>query len=81
MYTGIGSSRSPAVPTDERLKGSRSKVDLVCESVREALVAMDENKYLLSIITSHVKMTSPQLETILRKIQKLKGLFWPRRLP
>ena len=61
---------------DERLKGSQSKVDLVCESVREALMAVGENKYLLSIITSYVRMSSPQLETVLSIIQKLKGAFF-----
>lgn len=50
-----------------------SKVDLVCKAVREVLVKMGENRYLLSIITSYVKMSRPDLETVLSMILKLKG--------
>ncbi len=77
LYPGSGgnglSLASALGGVDEKLKGGRKKVDLVCKSVREALTAAGENKYLLSIITSFVRMSSPQLETVLSMIQKLKG--------
>lgn len=50
-----------------------SKVDLVCTVVRNVLAKMGENRYLLSIITSYVRMSQPDLETVLSMIQKLKG--------
>ena len=54
-------------------KSEGGKVDLVCSAVRDALTKMGENFYFLSIITSYVKMSQPDLETVLSMIQKLKG--------
>ena len=51
-----------------------SKVNRVCEALRKVLVEMGENKYLLPIITTYIKMTDPQLETVLSIIQKIKGV-------
>ena len=53
--------------------GGGGKVDRVCEAMRDVLVEMGEKAYLLSIITTHVKMTKPEVETVLNMIQKLKG--------
>lgn len=50
-----------------------NKVDRVCVAVRRALTKLGANKYLLSIITTHVKMTHPELETVLGMIKQLKG--------
>ena len=50
-----------------------NKVDCVCVTVRKALNKLGANKYLLSIITTHVKMTDPELETVLGMIKNLKG--------
>jgi hypothetical protein len=50
-----------------------NKVDHVCVAVRRALTKLGPNKYLLSIITTHVKMTHPELETVLGMIKQLKG--------
>ena len=50
-----------------------NKVDHVCVAVRRALTKLGANKYLLSIITTHVKMTHPELETVLGMIKQLKG--------
>ena len=51
------------------------KVDSVCDAVRSALIGIGENKYLLSIITTHVKKTRSELETVLRIIKRLKGTY------
>lgn len=48
------------------------KMDRVCRAVREVLVGLGENHYFLSIITSYVKMSRPDLETVLTMIMKLK---------
>ena len=53
--------------------GERNKVDRVCVALRGALSELGPNKYLLSIITTYVKMTEPQLETVLGMIKQLKG--------
>ena len=50
-----------------------NKVDCVCVAVRKALNNLGANKYLLSVITTHVKMTNPELETVLDMIKQLKG--------
>ena len=50
-----------------------NKVDRVCVAVRRALTKLGANKYLLSIITTYVKMTHPELETVLGMIKQLKG--------
>ena len=51
-----------------------NKVDHVCVALRRALNQLGTNKYLLSIITTYVKMTDPQLETVLGMIKQLKGI-------
>ena len=56
----------------EEVRGG-NKVDLVCEAVRAGLKEAGEEKYLLSVITSYVRMSEPQLETVLDMIEKLKG--------
>lgn len=65
---------SVGAPSDQSEGKPRGgKVDLVCTAVREVLTEMGENQFLLSIITSYVKMSRPDLETVLSMIQKLKG--------
>ena len=34
-------------------------------------------RYLLSIITTHIKKTRPELETVLLKVKQLKGRILP----
>lgn len=52
---------------------TRTKLDTVCDAVREELVKCGEERYFLSIITTHIKKTRPEVEMVLRMIQKLKG--------
>ena len=54
-------------------EGHGNKVDRVCVALRKALNKLGANKYLLSVITTHVKMTTPELETVLGMIKQLKG--------
>nr|XP_053646300.1 putative elongator complex protein 1 isoform X1 [Cherax quadricarinatus]XP_053646301.1 putative elongator complex protein 1 isoform X1 [Cherax quadricarinatus] len=49
-----------------------SKIDVVCNAVREAMIALDEEKFLLPILTSYIKMTSCQMEVALKKIQNMR---------
>uniref|UniRef100_H3D601 Elongator complex protein 1 n=1 Tax=Tetraodon nigroviridis TaxID=99883 RepID=H3D601_TETNG len=48
------------------------KVDVVCDALRIAMETLDPNKYFLSILTSHVKKTVPELETALQKVHELR---------
>ena len=81
MYSGHQPSTDDgaAVTTDEdsvsntSTDGERNKVDLVCVALRRTLSELGPNKYLLSIITTYVKMTEPQLESVLEMIKQLKG--------
>ncbi|GAB6018991.1 hypothetical protein CHUAL_000626 [Chamberlinius hualienensis] len=47
-----------------------SKVDTICEALRISLEKLNYNKYFLSILTCHIKMTNPELEIALQKIKE-----------
>uniref|UniRef100_A0A4X1VD97 IkappaB kinase complex-associated protein n=1 Tax=Sus scrofa TaxID=9823 RepID=A0A4X1VD97_PIG len=49
------------------------KVDLICNAMRAAMENINPHKYCLSILTSHVKKTTPELETVLQKVHELQG--------
>ncbi|XP_037351049.1 elongator complex protein 1 [Talpa occidentalis] len=49
------------------------KVDLVCDAMRAAMENINPHKYCLSILTSHVKKTTPELEIVLQKVHELQG--------
>lgn len=53
----------------------KNKVDRVCAAVRSALMSMETKKFLLSIITTHVRETSPNLEAVLTILKELKGIY------
>ncbi|XP_055973206.1 elongator complex protein 1 [Sorex fumeus] len=55
----------------EDLEGN--KVDLICDAMRAAMENINPHKYCLSILTSHVKKTTPELEVVLQKVHKLQG--------
>ncbi|KAM7418162.1 hypothetical protein PAMA_017690 [Pampus argenteus] len=50
----------------------QKKVDVVCDALRSAMESMDPNKFCLSILTSHVKKTVPELEIALQKVHELR---------
>ncbi|XP_046853969.1 putative elongator complex protein 1 [Xenia sp. Carnegie-2017] len=56
----------------DRAQIIENKVDTICDMMRETLKDIDSNKYILSILTSYVKNTSPQLESALKIIKDLK---------
>lgn len=70
-FSGRSADDQKGKPT--KSGGGGGKVDLVCTAVRDTLTKMGENFYFLSIITSYVKMSQPDLQTVLSMIQKLKG--------
>lgn len=49
------------------------KVDLICDAMRAAMENINPHKYCLSILTSHVKKTTPELETVLQMVHELQG--------
>ncbi|KAI4589464.1 hypothetical protein MJG53_020488 [Ovis ammon polii x Ovis aries] len=49
------------------------KVDLICDAMRAAMENINPRKYCLSILTSHVKKTTPELEMALQKVHELQG--------
>ncbi|XP_005626959.2 elongator complex protein 1 isoform X1 [Canis lupus familiaris] len=49
------------------------KVDLICDTLRVAMESINPHKYCLSILTSHVKKTTPELEIVLQKVHELQG--------
>jgi elongator complex protein 1 len=55
--------------------GNGSKVNLVCKTMRDVLSSTDRNKYMLSIITTHIKMIPQELDEVLKLIKDIKGLL------
>ncbi|XP_049566905.1 elongator complex protein 1 isoform X3 [Orcinus orca] len=53
------------------------KVDLICDAMRAAMENINPHKYCLSILTSHVKKTTPELEIVLQKVHELQGSAAP----
>ncbi|KAJ8262094.1 hypothetical protein GJAV_G00162110 [Gymnothorax javanicus] len=51
---------------------SGNKIDIVCDALRSTMETKDPHKYCLSILTSHVKKTSPELEIALQKVHELR---------
>ncbi|CAL8262436.1 unnamed protein product [Lota lota] len=49
------------------------KLDVVCDALRHTMESMDPDKYCLSILTSHVKKTVPELEIALQKVHDLRA--------
>ncbi|XP_044274836.1 elongator complex protein 1 isoform X2 [Varanus komodoensis] len=48
------------------------KVDLICDAMRTAMENINASKYCLSILTSYVKKSPPELETVLQRIRELR---------
>ncbi|XP_006864750.1 PREDICTED: elongator complex protein 1 [Chrysochloris asiatica] len=48
-------------------------IDLICDTLRAAMEDINPHKYCLSILTSHVKKTNPELGIVLQKIHELQG--------
>lgn len=64
-------------PVSKNVQMSREpdgkKIDLICDAMRAAMETINPRKYCLSILTSHVKKTTPELEIVLQKVHKLQG--------
>ncbi|XP_074850568.1 elongator complex protein 1 isoform X2 [Carettochelys insculpta] len=55
----------------------QKKVDLVCDAMRVAMESISPQKYCLSILTSHVKKSIPELEIALQKVHELRESVSP----
>ncbi|XP_075718904.1 elongator complex protein 1 [Rhinoderma darwinii] len=68
MYpTTHSASTAPFFP-----KPGAKKVDLICDVMRAAMEKLNPQKYCLSILTSYVRKTTPELETALQKVHELR---------
>ncbi|NP_001089940.1 putative elongator complex protein 1 [Xenopus laevis] len=62
-----------ALSTMQSSEGAKAKkVDIVCDAVRAAMEKWDPQKFCLSILTSYVRRTIPQLEIALQKVHELR---------
>ncbi|KAK3610232.1 hypothetical protein CHS0354_022286 [Potamilus streckersoni] len=68
MYTAAYNRFLP----DPGRAANPNKIDTICNAFRVALCAQDENKYLLSILTTYVKKSTPQLGEALQLIKALR---------
>ncbi|KAM3612355.1 uncharacterized protein V6R79_007268 [Siganus canaliculatus] len=50
----------------------QKKVDVVCDALRSTMESMGSNRFFLSILTTHVKKTVPELEVALQKVHELR---------
>ncbi|XP_037758297.1 elongator complex protein 1 isoform X4 [Chelonia mydas] len=55
----------------------QKKVDLICDAMRAAMENINPQKYCLSILTSHVKKSTPELEIALQKVHELRETVSP----
>ncbi|XP_053152416.1 elongator complex protein 1 isoform X2 [Hemicordylus capensis] len=58
--------------THELHSSNSKKVDLICDAMRTAMENISASKYCLSILTSHVKKSPPELATVLQRIRELR---------
>ncbi|XP_064414336.1 elongator complex protein 1 isoform X2 [Latimeria chalumnae] len=52
--------------------GSEKKVDSVCDALRMAMEKLNPHRYFLSILTCHVRKSTPELEIALQKVHELR---------
>ncbi|KAL7395027.1 hypothetical protein ABVT39_009016 [Epinephelus coioides] len=64
--------RHESSPVQTQPASGQKKVDVVCDALRSAMESMDQNKFFLSILTTHVKKTVPELEIALQKVHELR---------
>lgn len=70
--TGSMYPRPPDISPAPQPVSLQKKVDVVCDALRSAMEAMDPNKFFLSILTTHVKKSVPELEVALQKVHELR---------
>ncbi|XP_044161324.1 elongator complex protein 1 isoform X1 [Bufo gargarizans] len=67
MYPTRAASSGPSSQ-----KSGAKKVDIICDAMRTAMEKLNPQKYCLSILTSYVRKTTPELETALLKVHELR---------
>lgn len=50
-----------------------NKIDLVCEALRKAMQAFDEEKYLLPILSTYVKSSKDEMSLALMKLKEIRN--------
>ncbi|XP_075060726.1 elongator complex protein 1 isoform X2 [Mixophyes fleayi] len=48
------------------------KIDVICDVMRAAMEKLNPQKYCLSILTSYVRKSTPELETALQRVHELR---------
>ncbi|XP_006887046.1 PREDICTED: elongator complex protein 1 [Elephantulus edwardii] len=54
-------------------ESDEKNIDLICDTLRAAMENINPQKFCLSILTSHVKKTTPELDVVLQKVHELQG--------
>ncbi|XP_042371652.1 putative elongator complex protein 1, partial [Plectropomus leopardus] len=71
--TGTMYPRHESAAVQTQPVSGQKKVDVVCDALRSAMESMNTNKFFLSVLTTHVKKTVPELEIALQKVHELRG--------
>ncbi|KAK3098402.1 hypothetical protein FSP39_019180 [Pinctada imbricata] len=69
MYTAA--YNRPIVST-EHGEDTKNKIDQICDAVRHSLINFNKNKFILSILTTYVKKSTPELEAALLLVRSLR---------
>ena len=72
---------APPASTFAALQANTSKVNLICDRLREVFLRLDPDTYTLCILTSYVRKTPPQLEDALSVIKQMRDSPVPSRGP
>ncbi|XP_076443667.1 elongator complex protein 1-like isoform X2 [Babylonia areolata] len=72
MYTAAY-SRTCTTPTTSSGETRSGKVDTVCDAIRAALEGLGADRFRLSILTSLVRKSQPQLQKALEMVWALRG--------
>ncbi|EGG24079.1 elongation protein 1 [Cavenderia fasciculata] len=67
------SSAPQKTVTGTTTANKESKVNIICDRLREELIKKDSIKFNLPILTTYVKKSPPEYDQVLRKVQSLRG--------
>ncbi|KAM4054060.1 elongator complex protein 1 isoform 1-T2 [Anomaloglossus baeobatrachus] len=71
VTTTMYPTHSPSTAPSTHKSGAK-KVDIICDIMRVVMEKLNPQKYCLSILTSHVRKSTPELETALQKVHELR---------
>lgn len=72
MYAGSSRQGHARASSNSKLGKVEGKVNDICDTVRKALISVNAQRYVQTILTTDVKKSPPDLEAAMRRILTLK---------